>query len=252
MRTARTVFALIMREMTTTYGQSPGGYIWAVLQPLGGIILLSLAFSLFARAPSLGTSFVLFYATGYMPFEIYTQLSNRIGMALQYSKPLLAYPGVTWLDAVLARFILNTLVGMTVFAILIVGIMIVVNTRTHIDILPILTGVALVALIGLGVGMMNCLLIGYFPVWERIWSIVNRPLFLASGIFFLYDDVPPIGQDIVWWNPLIHAIGHVRTGFYPSCQPTYISLPYAFAVALVLVLLALIFLRNGYKAVLER
>lgn len=252
MRTARTIFALILREMATTYGRSPGGYAWAILQPLGGIILLSYAFSLLVRSPSLGTSFVLFYATGYLPFDLYSSLSQKIGAALRYSKPLLAYPRVIWLDAILARWLLNTLIGALVFLIMVSGIMIKVDTRTIIDIGPILSGLAVMALAGLGVGMMNCLLMGYFPIWERLWSIINRPMFLASGVLFLYEDMPPIVQNVLWWNPLMHAIALVRRGFYPNYHATFVSQPYAYALSLTLILFAMIFLRRGYKAALER
>ena len=34
-RALRTITALILREMGSTYGMSPGGYVWAVLQPVG-------------------------------------------------------------------------------------------------------------------------------------------------------------------------------------------------------------------------
>ena len=39
-RTARAVTALVIREMTTTYGRSPGGYLWAVAQPVALIVVL--------------------------------------------------------------------------------------------------------------------------------------------------------------------------------------------------------------------
>jgi hypothetical protein len=47
----RTITALILREMATTYGRSPGGYLWAVLEPVAGVALLSLVFSLALRNP---------------------------------------------------------------------------------------------------------------------------------------------------------------------------------------------------------
>ena len=63
----RVLFALMVREMGTTFGRSWGGYFWAIAEPLGGILLLSLAFGLALRTPPLGSSFMLFYATGYIP-----------------------------------------------------------------------------------------------------------------------------------------------------------------------------------------
>ena len=65
-RFVRTILALILREMSTTYGRSAGGYIWAVLEPAAGIALLAFAFSLALRAPSLGTNFALFCYNTYL------------------------------------------------------------------------------------------------------------------------------------------------------------------------------------------
>lgn len=247
----RTIVALILREMGTTYGRSPGGYLWAVLEPIGAIVLLSIGFSLLVRAPSLGTSFLLFYATGYLPFSLYSDIAQKVMQALKFSKALLAYPRVTWLDAILARTILNLLTGITVFCLLITGILLVVETRTILDIRPVAAGLGLAASVGLGVGMMNCLLTGLYPVWQRLWTIISRPLFLASGIFFLYEDMPEIAQDILWWNPLLHAAGEVRRGFYPTYEAAYVSLIYGYGVALVLIALALVFLRRHHSRVIQ-
>ena len=251
-RTFRTVAALVLREMGSTYGRSPGGYLWAVLQPLGTVLVLTLAFSLVVRAPALGSSFIMFYATGYLPFDLYTQLANKIGHSLKYSRPLLAYPGVTWLDAILARFVLNFMTLVAVFCVVIYGIMLATDTGVEVRMAPVITGILMAATLGVGVGMTNCLLMGYFPIWERIWDILSRPLFLASGIFFLYDDMPPLAKDLLWWNPLVHVTGEVRTGFYPTYHASYVSLAYGFGVGMVLILLGLIFLRRGYRAVIRR
>ena len=248
----RSIFALMLREMGSTYGDSPGGYVWAVVQPVGMIALLSLGFSLLFRAPSLGTSFVLFYATGFLTFDLYGQMANKVGSSLRYSRPMLAYPRVSWLDAIIARFLLNALTLSVVFCIVITGILSVIETRTVIDIQPILLGLGMCALIGLGVGMTNCLLAGLFPVWGVIWKIVSRPMFLASGVIFIYEDMPTGVQDILWWNPILHATGLVRTGFYPNYYASYVSLEYGYGLALVLILVGLLFLQPYHSKILSR
>ena len=206
----------MLREMSTSYGRTPGGYIWAVLEPLTAILFLSLGFSLIIRTPSLGTSFLLFYATGYLPFDLYMQVSNTCARALGFSKPLLKYPAVTWLDAIFARFILNSLTSIFVMLILLAGTLMITDSRTVLDMPPVIEAVAMAMLLGLGVGTLNCALIGLYPLWSVTWGILTKPLFLASGIFFLYDDLPPLGQDLLWYNPLMHITGLMRSGFYPS------------------------------------
>ena len=105
--TLRTVAALILREIGTTNGRRPGGYLWTILEPIGGILAMTLLFSLFLRTPPLGSSFAFFYATGMIPFLIFTKISNKLASALSYSKQLLTYPRVTIMDALIARLIMN-------------------------------------------------------------------------------------------------------------------------------------------------
>ncbi|MGX9857608.1 ABC transporter permease (plasmid) [Limimaricola variabilis] len=247
----RTIAALTLREMSSTYGRSPGGYVWAVLQPVAAIMVLALAFSLVLRAPSLGNSFILFYATGYLPFSLYGALAGKLAAALRYSKPLLAYPRVTWLDAILSRLLLNLLTNVMVLLIVIGGILWFTDARATLDPGPIMLGVGLAAAIGIGVGLMNCLLIGLYPLWGQVWAIVSRPLFLASGIFFTYEDMPSLVQDILWWNPILHAVGEMRRGFYATYEASYVSLAYGYGLAGVLTLFGLLFLRRYHKQVLE-
>lgn len=248
----RSIVALMLREMGSTFGDSPGGYVWAIVQPIGMITVLSLGFSLLVRAPSLGTSFILFYATGFLTFDMYQQLHQKIGSALNYSKAMLAYPRVIWLDAILARLILNILTLLTVFCIIIATILLVLTPRTVISIQPIIVGLAMAALLGAGVGMINCLLGGLFPVWKLIWQILTKPMFLASGVLFIFEDMPPLVQDILWWNPVMHATGLVRTGFYPNYHASYVSLEYGFGLALGLIAFGLLFLRSYHGKILSR
>lgn len=247
----RAIGALILREMSSTYGRNPGGYIWAFLQPLGAITVLTLAFSMLVRSPPLGTSFVLFYATGFLPFDLYNTIQGVVQGSIRGARSLLAYPRVTWLDAVLARFLLNSLTETTVMCIVWLGVVLLSDTHAIISVGPILTGILMALLLGLGVGLVNALLVGLFPIWATLWGIINRPLFLASGIFFLYEDMPPIAQEILWWNPLVHVIALVRSGFYPTYHPDYVSLTYVFGLALSLITLGLVLLQAWYKRVLE-
>lgn len=251
-RTPRTVFALMLREMSTRYGRSPGGYIWAILEPLGGVLVLALAFSMLLRTPSLGNSFILFYATGFVPFTLYQSISNTVARALMFSRSLMQYPAVTWADAVLARFILNALTGILVGYIVLSLILVIIDTHVTLDIAPILKVIGLTLLLGLAVGMLNCVLNGLFPTWIMIWSIIMRPLFLASGVLFIYEDMPPVVQNVLWYNPLMHITGLIRTGFYSTYSPSYISELYVICFSLIILFLGTVLLRRYHRHILTR
>lgn len=251
LRGLRIIAALIIREMGSTYGTSPGGYLWAIISPVGVILILSVSFSFLVKSPALGTSFVLFYATGYLPFDLYNQLSLKIAAALRFCRSLLVYPGLTWMHAVLSRLVLNILTSLMVFFVVTIGIMLFVKTHSVISLNPILIGLSLASLFGFAMGMVNCLLMGLFPVWERIWPVLSRPLFLLSGMLFIYEDMPRFAQNILWWNPVMHAVALVRTGFYPTYHGSFISISYVCAVSLIMLALSMIFLRRFHQRVLE-
>ena len=247
----RTILALILREMSTRYGRTPGGYIWAVFEPLGAIVILSIGFSLLLRAPSLGSSFLLFYASAYLVLSLYQNVATMVSRSLKFSKPLLVYPRVTWIDAILARFLLNTLTGVMVAYLLLTGILFVIDTRMVIDVVPMAQALAQAAFLGLGVGTLNCALFGLYPAWESIWSIATRPLFLASGIFYIYDELPVLAQEILWWNPLIHLTGLMRTGLYVTYRPDHLSMVYVTAFSALTLALGLVLLRRYHKDILN-
>lgn len=249
--TLRTISALVLREMATIYGRSPGGYIWALVEPIGAIMILSVGFSLLLRSPSLGSSFILFYATGYLPFTLYSNLANAVSRSIQFSKPLLQFPVVTWVDAVLARFILNALTGVLVGVILLIGIVVATQARVTIAVEPLLLAVVLPMLLGLGIGSLNCVLFGLFPAWQQFWNILMRPLFIISGVFFLYDDFPPGVQDILWYNPLLHITGLMREAFFPTYTASYVSVTYVVLFSLIPLFLGTVLLSRYHRDLLN-
>ncbi len=248
----RVIVALILREMSTRYGRTPGGYIWAVLEPLGMIVILGWAFSLLARSPSLGTSFLLFKATGFLILQIFNVLGGQVGNSLTFSKPLLKYPRVTWVDAIAGRFTLNLIVLLVVTILILSGIMIYDGVTATLNWPAIFLAVGLAAALGLGVGCLNCFLFMRFPVWNQLWSILTRPLFLISGVIILYEDMPAIGRDYLWYNPLLHLTGLMREGFYPLYRPTYISVTYVGVWVVIPMVLGLLLLRRFHRELLNR
>lgn len=246
------MMALILREMASRFGTKPGGYIWAVVQPLAIILMLAFAFSLLMRSPSLGTSFVLFKATGLLVFQMFKQNSTQIAKSLSSASSLLEYPRISWIDAVIARFVLNVMIGLIVSWIILTGIIIYEDIRTVLDWSKILTAYALAALMAFGIGSLNIYMFMRFPVTENIWRITTAPLMIMSGVIILYDDLPHLAQQYLWYNPLIHITGMMRDGFYPMYRPEYISVTYVLLWGLLPMVLGLLLVRRHHRDLLER
>jgi capsular polysaccharide transport system permease protein len=245
------VAALFIREMSTTHGRNAFGYGWAVLEPVAGIALLSLVFSVAFRAPSLGTNFPLFYASGLLPFLAYVDVSQKVAQSMRFSRQLMFYPGVTFIDALLARFLLNAITQILVFMTLLTLIILLFDLKVILDIPSLALGMGLALWLGLGVGTLNCYLLSSFPPWERAWAIVNRPLFIVSAVLFIFDSIPQPYQDWLWFNPLIHSIGLVRSGIYATYDASYASPGYVLAFGTVPLAIGLLFLRRHHRTIVD-
>lgn len=246
----RTITALILREMSSTYGRSPGGYIWAVLEPIAMIMVLSVAFSFLFRQPSLGTNFFLFYATGIMPFRMYQECYQVTTTALRYSKALLVYPVVSFADALFARVILAVLTQLMVSYLVLSGAVMFLDVQLILDFKPILLSFLLAAVLGFGIGTMNCLLYDLFPIWKSFYTAVTRPLLILSAVIYIYEDLPVAAQNLLWFNPLVHITGMSRSGYFTYYEPDYISVIYILLIALPTIFFGMLLLRRNYRKIL--
>ena len=226
---ARVIAALLIREMITRYGRSPGGYLWAIVEPAGMILILAFAISQFVHAPPLGTSFVLFYASGYLPFHAFNDIAAVTGQSVHVNRQLLHLPRVRPLDTVIARFVLSVLT-LTFVAGIIIGVLLIGSgTAGHFDPAPLIAGLGAAAVLGFGIGTLNAALFQFVPLWERLWPIINRPLFLISAIFYTAESMPGPVQALLSWNPIVHLVGTVRQSFYPHWTSDFANLGYVLA-----------------------
>ena len=248
----RVLFALMVRDMSATFGRSVGGYLWAIAEPLGGIVLLAIAFSLALRTPPIGTSFLFFYATGIIPFSLFNTIARDVANTVNANRGLLTYPVVTPLDAVLATFLLDLLTLAVVATVLFTGIVLVDDVAVNFEPARVVRAFSMGALLGLGVGTLNCVLFGFFPTWRNVWSVLTRPLFLVSGVFFTFGTAPPSFQAVLWYNPIAHVIGELRAGFYGGYPADYVSYPYVYGIALSLFVVGAWLLRRHGSFLIER
>lgn len=212
----RVLRALMTREIVTRYGRTPGGYAWAILDPVAMIAVLTVIFDTVARSPALGDSFMLFFATGYLGFLFYRSISNYASKALTVNRPLFNFPRVTPFDAIVVRIYLQYMTDIAVAIVVLGGIFILNNSIPELRIEYILIGMAMGVILGAGAAMVNSILFILYPMWERIFAVINRPLFLISGIFYTPESLPSFAADILWWNPLLHVVSIFRQGFYPD------------------------------------
>lgn len=236
-QTLRVISALMIREMITRYGRSWGGYFWAIAEPVGMIALLSLAFSQFLRSPPLGSSFVLFYAVGYIPFSFFMTINSITSSAVASNRPLMKFPMVSPMDAVLARACLQILTMIVVTVVIMIGLSFIVDEQIKPSLSEFILACFAGSVLGFGGGTLNVVIFAFFPFYKNVWSIITRPLFIVSGIFYTVETMPSQVQAILILNPLVHVSGEAHKAFFPAYDGNFVNMFYPIGLGIFLFLL---------------
>ena len=209
-----TVHALMMREIKTRFGSNRLGYFWAIAEPVAAVAVLGIIFTLMGRSSVANIPVALFLFTAILPFNLFTKLLTQLSAAVESNKGLLSYRQVSAIDPVITRIIIELATYLVVY-VLIFSFMAWLGFEVlPYDLLGVLAASALVAITAIGLGLMFCSAVTYWKDAGKVVSLINRPMFFMSGIFFCAPMIPPQYWYLFDWNPLFHAIELSRDSFF--------------------------------------
>ncbi|MCC5788790.1 MAG: ABC transporter permease [Opitutales bacterium] len=227
------VFGVFNRELANRFGRFSLGYIWAPLEPLLYITVLSVIRTQLASGPIAGIHPVVFFASGVLPFILFQIVQVTSLSCVESNTGLFNYQRVKPADIFAARFLLEVLIILTVALLLFpclyfFGMEFVLN-----DFLYLLVVSVLFLMFVAGLGLI-CTVMG--PFWNESKKILPnfiRPFFFISGIFFPLSDIPPEMRERLTWNPLLHALELFRHAAFEGYQVSpEVSLNFLFWSAL--------------------
>ena len=236
----RVLGALILRETTSAFGTSQIGYLWAIITPAAGTALLAVIFTAAGRQPPFGESLGLFFALGIITLEFFTKLNSGLMTVLDANKALLNYPPVKEADVLFARAILIAAVYAMILALFSrprgIGPRRCARASRGDRRQPSPSPFCW----AFGFGMVNGVIVSLWPSWRYIETILTRPLFFISGIFYVPSYMPPGVVGWLSWNPVLHCVEWMRSAYYRNYDSTVLDKGYVAAVALLLVMLGLL------------
>lgn len=227
---ARTLFALVLRELEVGQGAGLGSLFWAVLEPVFGIVLLTIIFTIALPSPPLGESFALFYATGLLPLILFQDVTQKMVIAARFSRPLFGFSAIRLCDVLLARFFSTLLVQLLASSVVLFCLGWFEGGFSSADFVGVARAYAALVTLSFGTGYLGCWLAMIWAIWPRVWAVILRPLVFISGIFFLVDEIGDPFRDWLLWSPLAHVIAAVRAGLYSDYHADLASLGYVVSV----------------------
>ncbi len=226
----RVVTALILRETRTRFGRHKLGFLWAFIEPALYVVIFLTIRTFIRNDTPFGESIILFILTALLMLRVFIAISGGMMAAITANQALLAYPPVKPNDVIVARFLLEALTMLTIVFTFYIALWAATDLAVIVDIPRFSAGVAATVYLGLGVGVFNAVVSVLLPLWARVFNLIRLPLFILSGLFYLPKALPPVVQDILWWNPVLHCVEWARSGTYLTYDPL-LDRAYVLAVA---------------------
>lgn len=224
---SRIIFALLLREMRTRFGETQLGFAWAIIEPISHLALIAIVFSAtqIAQAP-VGDSLLVYYFTGVVPYLLFSNTTFQLTYALVANDSLLQIPIITYVDVLIARACVEFFTQIAVAFVMVAAFVALGYNAIPRDFFGCFTGFTLIWLMASGIGILNAVIIHFVKSWDHIFPNFVRAMYFTSGIFLSPIVMPDWVRDIVAWNPLLQGIDWIRSSFFSSYEPPWLDRGY--------------------------
>lgn len=222
------VFAVFIRELRTRFGQFQLGYLWAILEPLSMILILSLVRVLFGRSDIAGMAFPVFFASGIITYLLFNHIILSALLTVESNLNLFNYQRVKPFDIVFARSLLELLITLGTSLVIFPGLFWLGYSFHWNDTLQVVAVLVCLFTMSFGVGLMLCVL---GPMWQeakKVVPVLIRPFFFISGIFFSVATIPEAVRPLALLNPLLHFTELMRGAMFQEFEAEGASFAYVF------------------------
>jgi ABC-type polysaccharide/polyol phosphate export permease len=228
------VYQLVRRDILTRYKRSVLGVAWTMLNPLGMMIVLTLAFSQLFTGLEGYAAYVL---SGLIAWTFFSQTTTAAMYNIVWGNSLMHriyLPRTVFAISSIGTGLVNLLLSLV--PMLVVMIAVQVPLRWAVLFLPV--AMVLLALFSLGVGLLLSTLAVYFPDVAEMYQIVLLAWMYLTPIIYPENIVP---ESYRFWmfnlNPLYHLIKLFRLPLYEGMVPSPVRVGSALAVSVVMLAL---------------
>lgn len=229
---ARVVWALMLRETLSRYGDFKIGFLWAFIEPFLTVMVFVLVFAATRTDSPGGMPLIQFMLTGFVSFSLFKDPLSQMQGAVAQNKNILAFPQVTTFDVLTARALLEAAISTFVLAFML-SMAHLFGYHSNIENpLGVVAVLALMAIMGTGLGFLIASIEPIIPSLRKIVNVLTgRPLFLGSGLFYVAESIPSQVREYFLYNPVLHCMELLRSEYFYEFDTAYGSWSYVIAWA---------------------
>jgi lipopolysaccharide transport system permease protein len=229
------LYFLVWRDVRVRYKQTVFGVLWALLQPIGLMVIFSLFLGRFAHVPSAGVPYPLMVLAGLLPWQLFAKALNDASTSIVASERLITkvyFPRVIVPAAAVGAALPDFLIGFVVLLALLPYYHVGFSAQLLLAPVFILLAVITAFAVALWLSALN---VQYRDVGHVLGFLTQAWLFVTPVVYPLAV-VPHRLRQLYALNPMVGVIEGFRRAVVAS-QPESERLLYVSVGAAVIVLI---------------
>jgi lipopolysaccharide transport system permease protein len=224
------------RTIRARYQQSALGWLWALIQPVATVAIWGVVFTRFVPVDTGGVPYLLFSYAAVVPWTLIATALPDMAMSLVNNMNLVTkiyFPR----EALPVAALLARLADCGIAAVLLVALVVFYGVSVSVSsliYLPIIVGIQLALMLGLGLG---CAALNVF--YRDVDPFLRLGIqigFYASPVLYPWSVVPEEWRALYFLNPLAGVIAGYRDVLIEGRAPGLYLAPAAVVAALILML----------------
>lgn len=225
---SRSVRALMLLDTAEQQAKEKYGYLSAFITPIWMFGVLYLIRGVIRDRQPSDMSLELFILTGLGTWNYFNANFRAQSNRIKAYRKMANFPAVSmWssrVAAMLMEYVRHTVV-------LVLGVILLkilgIYAPLH-DLPQMIVALGVIGIMGFALGIIYEFAKTRLRILEDIVPVLMRMLFLTSGIFISLDELPQMVKEILWYNPVLHAVEFVRNSFLSGYPTDYADWNYLF------------------------
>jgi ABC-type polysaccharide/polyol phosphate export permease len=235
------IFQVVRRDVLTRYRRSILGIAWTMLNPLGMMIVLSIAFSqLFGR----DITYPVYVLSGLLAWTFFSQTTNAVIQQNIWGGGIfkrIYIPRTAFAISAMGTGLVNLTISIMPLMIVMLVTGVPIKTSLFFLIIPML----LLTFFALGVGLLISTLAVFFPDVAEMYQIVLRAWMYLTPIIYPETILNPIALKWMFYiNPMYHLVKLYRVPIYDGTIPNLNELWVAVITSILMLLVGWVVFSN--------
>ena len=223
------LFQLTLRQIKSRYKQSVLGISWAIIRPLGMMVVFTIIFSKLVKVPSDGIPYPIFSYCALLPWAFFStslttginSMTSNVSLIQQIYFPRMIFP----LSAVLSSF-----VDFAIASVIFIGLMIFYNVQITIYLFLLIPILILQIVFTIPICMLGSALNVFYRDIGQALVFITQLWMYACPIVYPVSIVPEKYRMLYALNPMVGIIDSYRKVIIQGIAPNWEYLLISFIV----------------------